>query len=267
MKAQKTIYDFTEIVENIASAIDNLVLNAIFEEVAIERLQDFETWADLIDKKIIDYRVSTSKDESVIFKGLDFMFNDISTQTYVLKNKIKENIGVFTLILKPKNIVEKARYVTRNDEEKRLYVGNFLSLGFSNSMPDYIFTFGFAKILPEYKKIAAKNSIKMINIYNSIYKLVKEGCPKNTWIEVSAEGMLEYEYRKGFQMKVNQTRIGEYISYSELEFDINKYDFSKNTEGSNITVWLAEKKFKLARQSSNIASPPALGPIFVEKMK
>jgi hypothetical protein len=251
---------------DLASIIDNIVENTKFNGIELKRLKDMSTRADLIKKDIIDYRVYETKDKEILFGGLNFNSKKISTQTYVIKNQNGQNMGVITLILKPKDVVSKAKYVIRNDKEEKLYIGDFLSLGYASKLPGFIFTFGYIKVLPKYKSIAFKNTIKMVGVYSKIYEAIRQNCPKNTWIEVSAQGTLERKYRKKFMAQVDKTQVGEYIPYDQLEFDVHQYDFGKSREQSEITVWLAEKKLGLSRVNSNISTAPALGPIYVGKM-
>jgi len=247
---------------------DNKFAQSLFDEVKainfgsnrqIVAVNSQEVVAKMKEAGItLDYRaIAEPTDESAsVFKGLDFDPEKIRSQAFtILENG--EPIAIMTFIIAPRNWIQKQKYFKKENQGVTILDAKSVASG---SMPEYYVIPAWTKVVDSHR---GKLALPGVRAFNGIIQKITAQAPDNTWMEVSAQGVLPRKEMEKVAEFLNTKQVNDLIANDDLPFDSEI--IGRNTEGSSSTIKIATRLGM--NQIKDLGSSRTLGPVFAKKIK
>ena len=202
----------------------------------------------------MDYRAKKYPESGYasVFEGLEFDSKQLRSQAFYIATPDGEPIGVTTFVITPQNLIEQQRYIIKKNS--KFFITDFKEVNKINETPKYLIVPAWTTVKPEYKNVFSRSGIRFLtNVINKVL----DNAPKNTYIEVTAQGKVSHE-ETDFLL---QYQLGREIRPSLIP---TQY-FCINDRGSSSSVKIAE--FLGLQRIPNVASARSLGPVFVKQVQ
>lgn len=207
----------------------------------------------------LDYRAITENRDGykTVFEGLEFDKENVRTQSFSIYEGEKP-IAVMSIAIAPKSWIKKQKYIKNNGDE--LIVFDYKNITNNEHEPDFFVIPAMTKVIDSHR---TKLAISGFNAIKKIFEVLAEKAPQNTYMEVIAQGKLEYEKWKELENFLSDKKAGTIINKRDFPFDPNLV--GKNSTGSSSTVKMA--RLLGLTEVENIGSVKTLGPVFIKKLK
>lgn len=244
--------------ESLAIQLSRLMTSENFGDSRIVPVDSRDILSQLNDAKIgLDYRVKAEPEEGFAstFEGLAFDPEKLRSQSFAIYEQDKP-VGVMSLVIAPKPWIEEQRYYKKENNGVRVVDAHTITGG---DLPDFYFIPAWTKVVLSHK---GKFAIRGFGVFSKAIDLVQKNAPKNTWMEVTAQGRLDPQKREA-SISLAQEKYDKFIPKNELPFDIET--IGEIAPESSSTAKMA--RIMGLERIEDIGSDSTLGPIFAKKVK
>jgi GTPase SAR1 family protein len=234
--------------------INNLMESSNFNNNKVKRLKELKK---LSKKNLTDYRMVLNP--SLIETDLEFNPEKETASVYAFYNPLDEIIGSCHFFITPKIIAKKEKFIMKGDTPKTIKIAGYKEILGVEKLPEFIFTFGYFVILPQYRSNTSNNIIasglNIVSILKKVLHKIQTHAPDNTWFIIVVGSDSE-------PLPLEMYPIGTQIKVEQLDYNFNW--FANNKNGNKFTYWLAEKYLKITKLQNT--SDFCLNPIFVKRL-
>jgi len=244
--------------ETLAIQLTHLMTSENFGDSRIVSVDSKDILSQLNEAKMEqDYRVKAEPEEGIAstFEGVAFDPEKLRSQSFAIYEQEKP-VGVMSLVIAPKPWIEQQRYYKKEDDGVRVVDAHTIT---AQDIPDFYIIPGWTQVTPSHKgKFAARG----FSMFKKAIELIQSNAPKNTWMEVTAQGRLDRQKRKA-SISFAREKHDKFIPKDELPFDIET--IGEIAPGSSSTAKMA--RLMGLERVEDVGSDSTLGPIFAKKVK